>query len=767
MRIKHSSLLTLILVLPLMVAADLNAAPLRGFVVDAASGEPLPSASISIEGTQYGTATNSDGYFVLHHSKTGMLSVTVSYLGYVMRKLEIDATTDDSKPFRIELVRKGLLMKGATIKARKTEDEEVRSSPRVSTVPVDAKIIKMMPSLGGEMDVLRALQSIPGVKASSDLSSALYVRGGSPDQTLILMDNTVVYNPSHLFGLFSTFNTDAVKRIELIKGGFPAEYGGRSGSVLAVITNDGNRKESQGLFSVGLVSAKGAYEGPLPNGKGSYAFSGRRTYFDPMLTAMRDALGEDLPSYYFYDVNGKVNFDISDRTTFTLAGYQGDDVMKFNLGPSDERLYFELGWGNKTLTSRLRHAINRDLYISGGVGVSEYNSNWMMEDTSITLDEGVNKLQDISYKADLEYHGLEDHQIKTGVWVSRYGFKFRESGEDLVYVDVAGHVNNYAAYVQDNWRINPIYEVQLGLRGYYHEAGSHRALDPRAALVYHYDDRRRVKLAVGRYTQWMNLMTFGEGFTSFDTWFPIDGSMNPPHSDQVIIGYEWDREDGYEITTEAYYTEMLDVAQFDPMVDSGESLREAFAVGRGFAYGGEIMLQKKVGRLTGWLGYSLSWTKRRFPNSTINAGNWYYPKWDRRHDFIVTTAYPLSDSWDLSASWRYNTGQGFTQALGVYTTRYADLDPSDFANDNRTVLPGSKNNYRFPDDHRLDLTATYKHLFMGMDNYPAKLNFSIFNAYSRRSYWGRMNDDPVANPIVITDAKLLPILPLISYEVRF
>ena len=746
--------------------ASLSAAPLRGFVVDAASGEPLPSASISIDGTKAGTATNSDGYFVLHHAKTGMLNVTVSYLGYVTRKLELNADIDDTKPFKIEMQRKGIMIKTAVVKGKKTEEEEVRSSPRVSTVPVDAKIIKMMPSLGGEMDVLRALQSIPGVKASSDLSSALYVRGGSPDQTLILMDNTVVYNPSHLFGLFSTFNTDAVKRIELIKGGFPAEYGGRSGSVLEVITNDGNRKENHGLFSVGLVSAKGAYEGPLPNGKGSYAFSGRRTYFDPMLTVMRKAMDTDLPSYYFYDVNGKVNFDLSDRTTFTVAGYQGDDVMKFNLGPSDERLYFQLKWGNKTLSSRIRHALSRDLYISGGVAVSTYQSQWGMEDSSITLDEATDRMQDISYRTDLEYHGLADHQIKTGIWVSRYDFKFKESSEDLVYVDVDDNTTNYAAYVQDNWRINPSYEVQLGLRGYYHQAGSHRALDPRAAFVYHYDDRRRVKLAVGRYTQWMNLMTFGDGLSSFDTWFPVDGSMNPAHSDQIVIGYEWDREDGYEFTTEAYYTEMIGVAQFDPMVDSGERLRDAFVVGRGIAYGGEMMLQKKIGALTGWLGYSLSWTKRRFPNSTINEGNWYYPKWDRRHDFIATTAYPLSDKWDISASWRYNTGQGFTQALGVYTTRYADLDPSDFSNDNRTIRPGSKNNYRFPDDHRLDLTATYKHNFMNMDNYPAKLNFSIFNTYNRRSYWGRMANTN-ENPAEITDAKLLPILPLISYEVRF
>jgi len=743
------------------------AAPIRGFVVDGASGEPLPSASVVIEGTRYGVMTNSDGYFVLHHAKSGLIALSISYLGYSSLRTEIPAQIDDNaKPLRFELQRKGVVLKEMVIRASKTEAEEVRQSPRVSTVPVEAKLIKAMPSLGAEMDVLRALQSIPGVKASSDISSALHVRGGSPDQTLILMDHTVVYNPSHLFGLFSTFNADAVKHIDLIKGGFPAEFGGRSGSVLEVITNEGNRKQNQGLVTVGLISAKAAYEGPLPANRGSYAFSGRRTYFDPMLAAVREAADIDLPSYYFYDVNGKINLDLTDRTTLTMAGYAGDDILKFNFGPSDERLFFHLKWGNKTFSTRLRHALNRDLYFSGSVAVSKYTSEWGMNDSIVTLDEAVDRLSDVAYKADVEYHGIPDHRIKTGVWVSRYGIRFKEWNTDLVYVDVDARTLNYSLYAQDHWRVNPYLELQLGLRGYYHEAGAHRSLDPRISAVMHYDDRRRFKLGIGRYTQWMNLMTFGEGFANFDTWFPIDESMNPSHSDQIVAGFEWDREDGYEFTTEGYYTEMSGVASFNPMVDRGDQLTDAFVTGRGFAYGWEAMLQKKMGDVTGWVGYSLSWTKRRFPNTGINSGEWFYPKWDRRHDFVATTVYPLNERWDLSGSWRYNTGQGYTQGLGMYTVRFAELSPDDFANYNRTVLPGSKNNYRYPADHRLDLTATYKHRFLGSESYPAKLVFSIYNVYSRRSYWMRYFDTN-KNPVEVTDVKLLPILPLVSYEVRF
>jgi outer membrane cobalamin receptor len=752
--------LSTILIL-LMLAARLDAATIRGFVLDAASAEPLPVATITIDGSTIGTTTNLDGYFVLSDLKPGNYKISISYLGYERAHLDVHANGDE-KPLRIEIARKEYKMKEMVISRKKQdEDQEIRQSPRVSTVPVDGKIIKTMPSLGGEMDVMRALQTIPGVKASSDMSSALYVRGGSPDQTLILMDHNVVYNPSHMFGLFSTFNADAVKRLELMKGGFPAEYGGRNGSVLEVVTNEGNRRERHGNVSLGLISAKAALEGPLPANRGSYAVSGRRTYFDPMLSAMRSAMDTDLPDYYFYDFNGKVNFDIDDRTTLTVASYLGDDVMDFSFGPVDDRMNFMLKWGNKTYSTRLRHALSRDLYISASAAMSTYQSHWKVGDSEVLLDEGIDKMQDASIKGDLEYYGLPLHRIKGGFWINRYDIKFKEGNEDITFIDLDDNTANYSAYLQDSWRVHPILELQYGLRGYYHKAGGQRALDVRLASVYHYDDRIRFKLATGRYSQFMNLITFGEGFSNFDLWIPNDKTMPPSHSDQVVLGAEWDREDGIEATTEVYYTEMKNLTSFDPMTDRGVDGSDAFIRGHGVAYGWEAMLQRKLGRLTGWAGYSLSWSKRRYPDSAINGGEWFYPKWDRRHDFILVSTYQLNQKWDMSASWRYNTGQGFTKEKGVFTTRWAGFEPGDFADYNRTALPGSKNNYRFPDDHRLDVTLTYNHTFW---DHPAKVNISIFNLYSRRSYWLY---DTNEFKLETSYVKLLPILPLLSYEVKF
>jgi len=747
----------------LLLPSLIGAAQIRGYVIDGASQEPLPVASIVVEGSGVGTTTNLDGYFVLPELKAGEQNLTVSYLGYETARISAIADGDGTRPIRIELTAKGLTLQDVTVTSKRSEVEDLRTTPRVSTVPVEGAVIKKISSLGGEMDVLRALQQVPGVKASSDLSSALHVRGGSPDQTLILMDHNVVYNPSHLFGLFSTFNADAVKRIDLIKGGFPAEYGGRSGSVLEVITNEGNRRETHGLASIGIVSARGAIEGPLPNGRGSYAASARRTYFDPVLKAARESGGLDLPGDYFYDANGKINFDLSDRTTLTLAAYAGDDIMRFELGPADDRFNFDLDWGNKTFSSRIRHALDRDVFISGALAYSRYRSHWAFADQNVTLDEGVDMMNDKSLKTDVEYYGLPGHRIKSGIWVSRYDIDFHEATEDIVIVDVDEATTNYSLYLQDNWRLSPFFELQPGLRAYYHEAGKHSALDPRLAAVWHYDPLFRIKGAVGRYTQFLNLITFGEGFSNFDLWVPIDESLKPSYSLQAVLGIEKDLDGGIELTAEGYWTDMRNLAAFDPKTDRAGDAVEAFVNGHGSAWGAEWMAMKKEGLWTGWVGYSLSWTKRRFPASLINYGMWFYPQWDRRHDIIVVAMRPLSRSWDFSASWRYNTGQGYTQALGIYTSRFADMDPSDWGNYGRTILPGSKNNYRFPSDHRLDLTFTWNHLFFKQN---AKLNISIFNTYSRRPYWQRWFDTS-ENPAKITDLKLLPILPLVSYEVKF
>jgi len=729
--------------------------PITGFIVDAKSGEPLPVASGVIEDTDMGATANLDGYFVISNVPVGRHIVIFSHLGYHSTSLDVTVTGADREPLRVELKPSRIELATVEVTVKQEETRDLRQTPTVSAVPLDAKLLRTMPSLGGEMDIMRALQTIPGVKSTSDISSALFVRGGSPDQTLILMDYNTVYNPSHMFGLFSTFNSDAVKFLNLIKGGFPAQYGGRSGSVLEVITNDGNRKSYQGLASLGLLSARGAIEGPLSvaGRKGSFAASYRRTYIDLMVDAMRKTSDIDLPDYNFYDGNGKLNLDLTDRTTLTVAGYWGDDQMNFDFGDEDARLNAYMNWGNQTLATRLRHALGKSSYISFGGAYSRFKSKWSFSNEDVIFDRGSERISDWSLKTDYEFMGWQDHQIKTGLWYSYYDTHFYEENEDMVFVDVAPSTFNISWYLQDTWRLSAFYELQPGIR-----------VDPRLAMVYRFEENIRTKLALGRYTQWMNVMSGGAELNVFDIWFPVDRSIKPAYTYQAVLGFEYDRLEGYEFTAETYYTDMHNVAIFRPMVDEGTKGSDAFVLGKGFAYGFEWMAAKKIGRLNGWLGYSLSWTKRRYPmDSHINEGQWFYPKWDRRHDFIAVVNFQKSRRWEYSASWRYNTGQGFTQALGIYTMRMEGFDPNELGHYGRAPYMGSKNNYRFPEDHRLDVSASYNHLFFKKQ---AKLTLSVFNLYSRRSYWLRMYDTS-EKLMKITDAKLLPIVPMINYEVRF
>lgn len=756
-------LLPLLLSISALAGAEVRN-PIRGFVVDSLNAEPLPLANVIIKGTIRGASTNLDGYFVIERLEPGIYPLQISYLGYHDREVMVEVTDRVMEPLRLGLLPGAVELKEVVV-AISEEDEasEERQSPRVSTVPLTSEVLRALPSLGAEMDVLRTIQTIPGVKASSDINSALYVRGGSPDQTLILMDHNVVYNPSHMFGLFSTFNADAVKHIELIKGGFPAQYGGRSGSVLEVVTNEGNRKETEGMFSLGVISARGALEGPLPNERGSYAVSARRTYMEPILDALRNSMDEDLPDYYFYDANGKINWDLDSKTTLTLAGYTGRDRLTFTMGPSDDRSNLNMGWGNTTFSSRLRRVLSRDLFISGGLSFSDYHSKWGFVDSGINIEDAIDGLRDISLKSDLEYSGLQDHRVKTGLWVSNWKFRYREQVGEMTYVDIDTSTFNYSLYLQDVWRMHPLMEAQPGVRAYYHQAGSHFRVDPRLAFLFHVDANKRIKLALGRYTQWINIITFGDGMSNFDLWIPVDASMKPSYSNQAVLGFEYDPREDLETTLETYYTDMKNIVTFDPLTLEGHQAADPFLFGKGYAWGVEMMIRKKAGPVAGWLGYSLSWTKRRFPNSLYNNGDWFYPKWDRRHDFVAVVNFDTGPRWDLSAAWRYNTGQGFTQALGIYTLQFPGIDPNCFGSEARTVVQGDLNNYRFPADHRLDGSATYKHHLFKM---PARLVLSIYNVYSRRSYWQRTFNTN-ENPVEINDVKLLPILPLISYEVKF
>ncbi len=763
--------LTLAILIFIMIAGLASGKThIRGFILDEESGEPLPVANVIVKGTNRGGATNLDGFFTIPNMDPGKYTLHVSYLGYNSREVEIELKEGSIETFRIEISPQSMRLEEVVYTEDQLDEDEIRQSARVSTIPVDGNTIRKLPALGGEVDVLRALQAVPGVKASSDISSNLYVRGGSADMTLIQMDQSTIYNPAHLFGIFSTFNSDAVKHLELMKGAFPAEYGGRAGSVLNVVSNEGNRRKAEGLASVGIISARGALEGPLPNKRGSYALSGRRTYFEPVLEMLRNSSESmsDLPDYFFYDTNGKINLDLSDRTTFTFGGYVGQDELTAEFGPDDSRMNIGTEWGNQTVHARVRHVLPVSSFITFGATFSRYHSDFYFENEGIIFQDFQNTFQDAAFRTDYEYYGLDNHKIKTGIDFHIYDVNTTQDVEDTRVMTIDTTNTNLSHYIQDEWKIGSQFEIMPGIRWTWHEDGNLFRVDPRLAFLYHYDTKTRLKLAGGRYHQWIELVAFGEGFSFTDMWIPFDGTLDPTYSDQVVIGIEHDPTDDTEITFETYYNDFNDLHMMDQSVDRGKSMEDVFYTGEGYAYGFEWMLRKKSGRLNGWIGYSLAWSKRKFPDPSAsgriyNEGDWFYPKWDRRHDFIIVGNYKLSNRWDVSTQWRYNTGQGYTRALGIYTTQPYNVGTEYSPNEFRTAHYGEQNNYRLPADHRLDLTFTYNHKFFGQD---AKLNLSVYNVYNRRSIWFR-DYDTDENPVEASDVKLLPILPLVSYEVRF
>ena len=623
--------------------------PIRGFVVDIESSEPLPVANILIEGTMRGGTTNLDGYFVIDGLEPGVYNLLISYLGYNLKEEEVIITQELMPPLMIEMIPNVVQLEEVVVSVDEKDEIETRVSPLVSNIPMNMTTIRQMPSLGAEMDVLRAIQALPGVKASSEISSGIYVRGGSPSQSLILMDHNVVYNPSHMFGLFSTFNADAVKRIELMKGGFPAQYGGRSGSVLEIITNEGNRKKTEGMVSLGAVSARGSLEGPLPKQKGSYAVSARRTYLEPVMALIFDE-DEDIPEYYFYDGNGKVNLDLTDKSTLTLAGYWGNDNLDLTFGPEGNSSSGYLNWGNRTFSSRFRQVLSRNAFLSANAAVSRYRSKSGLANEEVKLSESYDRLLDYSFKTDLEILGKNNHKLKMGIGANQYDFKLFIENIGVKEIDINTISNLYSSYIEDSWLINPLFEVKPGLRFYYYNPGEYFRIDPRLALVYFHQRNMRFKIVGGRYSQFINTLTFGEGASNFDMWVPVDETIDPSYSDQIVFGFEWEPRADLEFTAETYYTDMKNLVELNNVItEEIETTNDAFFDGGdGYAYGFEWMLRRKEGRLTGWLGYSLSWTKRRFSDTYLNNGNWFYPIWDRRHDIIATMNYALNHRWEIS-----------------------------------------------------------------------------------------------------------------------
>lgn len=753
----------------------------NGYVQDSKSGERLIGANLFDPDLNVGTTTNVYGFFslTLKNTVADSILLVVSYIGYDRWQRRL-ATGQDYQ-LNIELKLRPIAMDSVTVIADKLETIEQRTA--MSTIEIPIRQLKMVPALLGEVDVIKSIQLLPGVQSGSEGSSGLYVRGGSPDQNLILLDGAPVYNASHLFGFFSIFNSDAVKNIKLIKGGFPARFGGRLSSVLEINMKEGNNQEFNGQVSIGLIASRIMLEGPLKKGKSSYIISARRTYADLIAKPFLDK--DDNGGYYFTDLNAKMNHMLSNQNRLYLSLYAGLDKFYFR---SKETLNGEtsqengnLRWGNITSTLRWNKLFNKKLFSNTTVLYSKYRFTVEVEEESKNrsiLSESyllkyVSGIEDWSARIDFDFRPNPSHYIKFGGTATTHKFspgaaQFKAAGLDITALDtlIAPTKTQNAIetnfYIEDDLKFSDRLKANLGLHYslFSTEGKQYISLQPRLSARFLVSNWA-LKVSYATMSQYIHLLSNAGIGLPTDLWVPATNKVKPQGSKQIALGLARSLKDKqYELSVETYYKTMDNLIGYK---DGAEFLgldtdwQNKIEVGSGRSYGLEIFVQKKRGRTTGWLGYTLSWTDRLFEN--LNFGNRYPYRYDRRHDIAVVFNHQLSKGVELSGTWIYGTGNAISIPVATYPTAVL---PNTFRFFDGTVdyLP-DRNGVRMRSYHRLDLAIR----FIKRKNSNERVwTIGIYNAYSRKNpFFYFFSTDQAGNPVV-KQASLFPIIPAISYS---
>jgi hypothetical protein len=738
------------------VLSDRENASLSGIVMDKDNKETLIGANVIISDTKLGARTNKNGYFSIANIPPGTYNVKVSFLGYdkLIQKFTFKKDVNIRKDF--ELTQNDILKDEINVDA---EREVEKRQISVSKVNVPIGTIKNF-RIGGESDVFRTLQYLPGVLTSSQISSGLFVRGGSPDQNLILLDGSTVYNPTHLFGFISTFNSDAIKDVELVKGGFDAEYGGRLSAVLNLTQKDGGRNGVHGTASLGVISSKLGLEGPLPWEGGSWFVSNRRTYFELVKTAIPEDPTSPIPDFGFYDLNAKITQNFGSDDKVSLSGFMSNDNLIF----SSFGLDLNLDIGNRLLAGRWTHIFDEHLFSTINVSFSKYFNNFIGDQSGyqFLID---NSITDYTAKGNLEWFVEDALTFKAGFESSKYQFTYMQNftgNTDSTKQGSTGGSTNltkedwqHSLFAQLKWSITDLFSIQSGLRVNYWKLSYLITYDPRISFRYRFNENIALKAAYGIFHQNLRLASQPD-FSFFDTWLPTDASVPASSSNHYILSLETEPEKGYYLNFDIYYKSFSNISELNRNNLKGENVADVFYLGNSDAWGAEIFLQKRFGKLNGWIGYALGFINAKF--DSINNGNSFRPKYDRTHDFKIVLNYELNQDWSFGTSFLFQTGQSYT---GV-TSRFQSMLPGQTYGRGK-VVPSQRYGLRLPPSHQLNLTASYNFFMWGL---ASKAIIDIYNVYSRRDILTRFyntRDDQA----YIEDVKLIPILPTISIEVKF
>ncbi|MCY7356865.1 MAG: TonB-dependent receptor, partial [Rudanella sp.] len=665
--------------------ATRSVATVSGYVREAGSQEALIGVNVYLPGTTTGTTTNTYGFYSLTLPKQDSVRLAYSFVGYeaILRTLPFQK----DQQLNVNL-QPGKDLTEVTVTSSRIE-EKVSNSPQMSQIDIPVQQIKKIPAFLGEKDVLKVLQLMPGVQKGSEGSTGIYVRGGGPDQNLIILDDAIVYNANHLFGFFSVFNGDALKSVELTKGGFPARFGGRLSSVIDLNMKDGNREKLHGEGGIGLISSRLTLEGPLTKNKrpgqrssestrGSFLVSGRRTYLDvlaaPLIRAQSD--GQTRAGYYFYDFNAKANYDLGQKDKVYLSGYFGRD--RFYAKDKESGTDVGISWGNSTGTLRWNHLFSQRLFSNLSLIYSDYKFQISSDERgrtgtdlfSLRYSSGI---RDFSLKYDFDFYPNPQHSLRFGAQTIQHRFTpsaivLKNAGDTQFTQNIDNiDVLESGIYVEDTWRPNPYWRLNGGLRlsHFIQKQVNYLRPEPRLSVAYMLKPDLSMKASYSLMNQYVHLLSnTGIGLPT-DLWVPTTDRVAPQQSEQVAAGIAKDfNKSGLSLTVEGYYKTMKNIINYregasflllnDPTSAEQVSWEDNVTAGKGWSYGAEILLQKKAGRFSGWAGYTLSWTQWQFPE--LNGGRKFFPRYDRRHDISLVGIYELSKRITLSGTWVYGTG---------------------------------------------------------------------------------------------------------------
>jgi CarboxypepD_reg-like domain/TonB-dependent Receptor Plug Domain len=785
-------LLTTLLLFLYCSLASAQKLTVQGYVQDAASGEKLVGASIYLPSSKKGITTNNYGYFSIT-IPSDTAGIVFSVVGYEPQYKFFEVGKVETVNI-IELNKLTKQQSEVIVYGKRRIPIEQRTNMGQINVPIE--IVKALPKFLGEADILKAIQALPGVSQGAEGTSGILVRGGGPDQNLILLDGSPLYNTQHLFGIFSTFNADAIKNVEFYKGGFPARFGGRLSSVIDVVSKDGNMKKYHGVVGAGIIMSRATLEGPIVKDKTSFILSGRRSYLDviaqPFIKKAAKEEGIDVNvAAYLYDINAKINHIVSKKDRLFLSVFSSQDFLKFrtkentNQGFSEQKL--KIGYGNVVSTFRWNHIFNKKLFSNTIVGFTKYrfvtqinNIEKSTSDTTNIFAKYFSSIADLSASFNFDYKPNAKNSIKFGAYLTNHDFKpgatsikvtdANQSVVDTVINPTSQKSLEGAIYFEDDVDVTDKLKVNIGVHTNFFKSATklYPSVQPRVSARYLLPQSWAVKFGYSQMAQPLHLLTNSTTTLPTDLWVPSTDKIKPMKSEQFAVGVAKTLWNGkFEFSAETYYKTMDGVIEYK---DGASYLNATSAAwdskveqGKGWSRGIELLLQKIEGKTKGWIGYTLSKTDRQFAN--INFGKKFAYKYDRRHDFEMVVTHTINKNWEISGSWGFSTAIANSLPVANYPSTGLSSPYERIFNQSSVSYYNGRNGFRLLNYHRLDFSVNWK---KQKKKYSRTWNLSVYNVYNRKNpFYYFIDFDNISNQGSVKSITLLPVIPNISWIIEF